>query len=38
MNAPGCEEMIAFDRFSKDARDFSQFLNAWCDLERRLKE
>jgi hypothetical protein len=30
-------EMIAFDRFTNDTRDFSQFLNAWGDLEKRLK-
>lgn len=30
------EEMIAFDRFRNDARDFSQFLNAWSGLEQRL--
>lgn len=32
------QKMIAFDRCSNDARDFSQFLNAWCDLEKRLKK
>ena len=31
------QQMIAFDRFSNDTRDFSQFLNAWSDLEKRLK-
>jgi len=32
------QEMIAFDRFRNDMRDFSQFLNAWIDIEKRLKK
>jgi hypothetical protein len=31
------QEMIAFDRFRNDTRDFSQFLNAWSSLEKRLR-
>ncbi len=32
------EDMIALDRFRNDTRDFSQFLNAWGLLEKRLKK
>ncbi len=31
------QELIAFDRFSDKRRDFSQYLNAWQQVERRLK-
>ena len=31
-------ELIAFDRFSNKNRDFSQFLNAWSGLEKRLRK
>ena len=32
------QEMVAFERFRSDTRDFSQFLNAWSDVEKRLKK
>jgi hypothetical protein len=32
------QEMMAFDRFRNDTRDFSQFLNAWSGLEKRLRK
>ena len=32
------QEMIAFDRFRNDTRNFSQFLNAWGGLEKRMKK
>jgi hypothetical protein len=31
------QEMVAFDRFTHKSRDFSQFLNAWVSIEKRLK-
>jgi hypothetical protein len=31
------QELIAFDRFSNKPRDFSEYLNAWQQIERRLK-
>ena len=31
------QELIAFDRFSDKSRDFSEYLNAWQQIERRLK-
>lgn len=31
------QELIAFDRFSDQARDFSKYLNAWRQIEGRLK-
>jgi len=31
------QEMIAFDRFSDRMRDFSDYLNAWQQIERRLR-
>jgi hypothetical protein len=31
------QELIVFDRFSSDSRDFTRFLNAWHQVEKRLK-
>ncbi len=31
------QQLIAFDRFSDKQRDFSDFLNAWQQIERKLK-
>lgn len=31
------QELIAFDRFADKQRDFSEFLNAWQQIEKRLK-
>jgi hypothetical protein len=31
------QELIAFDRFSDKLRDFSSYLDAWQQIERRLK-
>lgn len=31
------QELIAVDRFSDKQRDFSEYLNAWRQIERRLK-
>ncbi len=31
------QELIAIDRFSDKQRDFSEYLNAWRHIERRLK-
>ena len=31
------QHLLAFDRFSNDTRDFSRFLNAWRELEKRLR-
>ena len=31
------QELIAFDRFSDKSRDFSEYLNAWQQIEGRLK-
>jgi hypothetical protein len=30
-------EMLAFDRLNDKIRDFTPFLNAWRELEKRLK-
>jgi hypothetical protein len=32
------QEMIAFDRFNDDAREFTQFLNRWVEVEKSLKK
>jgi len=32
------QEMIAFDHFSHRSRNFSEFLNAWGSIERKLKK
>ena len=31
------QELIAFDRFSNQSRDFTRFLNAWQQIGKRLK-
>lgn len=31
------QELIAYDRFSDKSRNFSEYLNAWEQIERRLK-
>jgi hypothetical protein len=31
------QERIAFDSFSDTSRDFSDYLNAWQQIERKLK-
>ncbi|WP_337288579.1 hypothetical protein [Candidatus Methylomirabilis sp.] len=31
------QELIAFDRFSNESRDFSKYLDAWEQIERKLK-
>ena len=31
------QELIAFDRFSKESRNFTRFLNAWEQIDSRLK-
>ena len=32
------QEMIAFDRFRHSARDFTEFLDKWSDIESRLRK
>lgn len=31
------QELIAFDRFSDESRDFSEYLDAWEQIERRVR-